>query len=227
MSYSIDELFRFEETEGGVSVARYLRNGDENITDITIPEGVTRIGRLAFGITMLKSVALPKSLKEIADEAFAHCTDLESVTFNSAPKLGRQVFFNCVKLPAKTVLMGLVNSCDITEPLDADAFNEQFNGELQWQKPYGKYIYARADVFKLAAENGCFRSVDAAPLLRLLIEEGDAEVIVLAGELINTATLADELIECSVENGKTEATAFLLEYKKRKFGFDGSGEFEL
>lgn len=50
------------------------------ITEITIPEGVTKIGAYAFlGCAQLTSVTLPASLKEIDKSAFAGCVSLNSI----------------------------------------------------------------------------------------------------------------------------------------------------
>lgn len=47
------------------------------------------------------------------------------------------------------------------------------------------------------------------------------------GEMNGERTFFDMLLERSVSLGKTEATAWLLEYKNREFGFDGEEKYEL
>lgn len=192
-----------------------------------LPEGLEGIGYWAFRGSKLKSVVLPKSLKCIYDRAFANCIDLESVTFNSTPSLEEKVFFNCLKLPAEVALMGLVNSCDISEPFDEEAFYTTFSTTLS--NPNEHLNYTSPEVFRLAVKNNCFRSVDISIMLNFLVEIGDAKSLCLAGEhgMLDNAAFLDMLTERSAEKGKTEITAYLLEYKKRKFGFNGGNNFEL
>ncbi len=62
--------------------------------DVTIPEGVTKIGRCAFsGCTGLTSVTIPESVTEIGISAFSVCTGLTSVTIpEGVTKIFRSVF---------------------------------------------------------------------------------------------------------------------------------------
>ena len=54
-------------------------NGDAE--DVVIPDRITRIGGGAFiRNTVIKSVFIPKSVREIGDYAFAYCTSLSKVT---------------------------------------------------------------------------------------------------------------------------------------------------
>ena len=49
---------------------------------LSIPEGVTSIGRDAFSGVLFSSVTIPKSVKEIKSKAFSFCDFLESFTVN-------------------------------------------------------------------------------------------------------------------------------------------------
>lgn len=49
----------------------------------------------------------------------------------------------------------------------------------------------------------------------------------LCGETNGEQTFVDKLLERSVKYKKTEVTAWLLEYKNRRFGFDGEQTYEL
>lgn len=123
----VEELFlfyksMFYKSMGGWTLDRYYKRDDPNITEIEIPEEynglpVVAVGPRAFSSSKhIASVVLPKSIRAVEAYAFQYCEELNSVTFNSSPILERDVFTDCHKLPADITLMGLVNSCDISEP---------------------------------------------------------------------------------------------------------------
>ena len=66
-------------------------------TSYTLPEGVTSIGRYAFGgCTGLTSVTLPDSVASIGRYAFEYCYGLTSVTIpDSVTSIGDWAFLNC------------------------------------------------------------------------------------------------------------------------------------
>lgn len=201
-----------------------------NLETAELPEGLEEIRSIAFEDTNLKSVVLPKSLTRIFSEAFKFCEKLESVTFNSRPSLGEKVFFCSFELPADITLMGLVNSLDLSKPLDADAFNNAFDDKASktgWR--YERLKYTRPDVFELAAKNDCFRSVDVSVVLKALIKKDDAKSLHIAEEydVFKTRDIVDECVKYSAELGKTEITAYLLELKSRKFGFKGGDDLAI
>lgn len=189
-----------------------------------LSEGLEVIGAGAFEETNLKSIVLPKSLKMIGSEAFLLCMELERVVFNSAPTFEPNVFGGCPKLPPETVAMGLVRSTDITSP-----FSEADIGAItEYSLDVPDYI--RPDVFELLAQNDCFRNCDLRDLFEIMISENKPELFPVAEQygMLENARLLDELISYSAENQKTEFTAYLLDLKNRKFGFNNGGDkFEL
>lgn len=74
--------------------------GGPPIISITVPDGVTKIGKYAFeGCENLKSVSLPDGLISIGDRAFNFCTSLESVTIpESVTEIGNCAFGSCMSL---------------------------------------------------------------------------------------------------------------------------------
>ncbi|MDE6418497.1 MAG: leucine-rich repeat domain-containing protein [Duncaniella sp.] len=75
----------------------------EAVTTLTIPEGVTSIGRAFYGFKALTSVTLPSTLKVMGDQVFANCTGLTEVVIpEGVTKMG-SVFFGCTGLTSVTL----------------------------------------------------------------------------------------------------------------------------
>ena len=91
---------------------------------LTIPERVTKIGEGAFSnLEGLKTIIIPGTCKEIAQNAFAYNTTLETVIIeDGVEKIGKGAFHQCINL--RTVEMP--NS--ITE-VGADCFRHNYNLE--------------------------------------------------------------------------------------------------
>ncbi len=72
----------------------------DEITTVTIEEGITNIGRGVFAnCASLVTVNLPDSLTSIGDIAFANCPSLEDITLPAAlTSLGQGAFMNCSSL---------------------------------------------------------------------------------------------------------------------------------
>ena len=71
------------------------------MTSVTIPEGVTSIGDVAFlNCVGLKSMTIPSSVKNIGEHAFHGCGELASVTMlGERPELEKDnIFDGCGKL---------------------------------------------------------------------------------------------------------------------------------
>ena len=104
---------KFQITEDGVlyGYGKLIQVRDTSVDEITVPDGITEIGNLAFkGLKSLKSVTLPQSLTTIGYGAFSGCTALESIVIPSGvTKLSEPVgsnnglFYNCKNLKSVTI----------------------------------------------------------------------------------------------------------------------------
>lgn len=69
-----------------------------------IPEGVEKINKSAFSGTKISSIVIPKSVKEIGEEAFSHCEELKTVKLpDSIKTIGDNAFAYCYKLNTITI----------------------------------------------------------------------------------------------------------------------------
>jgi hypothetical protein len=64
------------------------------LTSVTIPEGVTTIGRMAFCGSGLTSVTIPESVTTIDGFAFCGCKSLAAVTIpEGVTRIGKMAFY--------------------------------------------------------------------------------------------------------------------------------------
>ena len=81
----------------------------DQITSLTLPEGLTRIGICAFnGCTGLQSLRLPESVTSIEDWAFARCSSLTELTIpQGVTAIGEYTFSGCDGLTELTIPGGV------------------------------------------------------------------------------------------------------------------------
>lgn len=79
--------------------------GSAAIDSITIPEGVTEIGKGVFNYCRrLKSITIPESVTTIGDVAFEICSSLSSIVIpNSVTSIGKRAFYSCEGLTSVVV----------------------------------------------------------------------------------------------------------------------------
>ena len=99
-SYDLRYLFSDAEIDG-----LELTDAESDITEITIPEGVTSIGGSAFyGCSNLTSVTIPDGVTSIAGGAFCNCSSLTSITIpDSVTSIGGSAFSGCSSLTSITI----------------------------------------------------------------------------------------------------------------------------
>lgn len=75
------------------------------IENIEFGNSFKRIGENTIGITSLRELKFPESLKEIGSNAFRTCTHIEQVTIpENVEKIGENAFYGCTELKDITIL---------------------------------------------------------------------------------------------------------------------------
>ncbi|MBR2927371.1 MAG: leucine-rich repeat domain-containing protein [Clostridia bacterium] len=87
-----------------------------DLTNITIPNGVQSIGKLAFyRCSSLTNITIPDSVTSIGDDAFFGCTGLTSITIpNSVTSIGTSAFYECTSLTSIVIPDGVTSIGDHT-----------------------------------------------------------------------------------------------------------------
>ena len=183
---------------------------ESDLTSINFSFGLENIEEGAFCDCYLSSVTFPPTLKKIGQKAFSNCRFLEKVDFGeSAPLLEAGVFDNCPKLGAENIVQGLACSADISQPF-------QPYEDFDWDTAL------REDVFALAMKYNSFALFDKDEILLEIVRHGITEYLPLAESTDRTFTgeCAEKALSISSEKGLVEMTAWLLDYKNRKIGFE-------
>lgn len=73
-------------------------------TKLTLPDGLTEIGKYALALERFTEITLPDSVTEIGMDAFSSCQSLASVRLGSGlGRLGDRVFADCTRLAEITI----------------------------------------------------------------------------------------------------------------------------
>ncbi len=112
------------------SIGKYAFGWCTSLTNITIPDSVTEIGNNAFfSCDSLTSVTIPDSVSAIGEYAFAYCESLTSVTIpDSVTSIGSYTFYYCTSLTSVY--------CKPTTPPTGDYNHSMFDNNASGRKIY-------------------------------------------------------------------------------------------
>ena len=136
----------FEIKSGTTAIAGNVFYGQNQMTSVTIPQGVKIIGKEAFGnCSALKTINMPDTLTDIYSYAFYNCTSLESFVMpDSVTSIKDGIFSGCTSL--KSVRLsenltrleyGMFENCPITELIVSEKvgfIGNAFTGNTTLQK---------------------------------------------------------------------------------------------
>lgn len=169
---------------------------------VELPEGVDIIRPNTFSqCPELEEIVLPKAVCIIHDGAFSDCPKLRSIIFpedNTITLLGT-AFKNCPLLSPDVMMYSLIGSNDIRLPF-------AYNAHFDWDTAL------RQDVFELALQYNSFKHVGKSMIFTSIIDRNLIELLPLAAGMLDNS-LSETLADYSAEHGKTEITAWLLNFK--------------
>ena len=119
---------------------------EKEITSVSIPEGVVKIGAYAFErCEALSSISLPSSLKEIDHHAFRYCTSLKEIEIpDGVARIGYRAFncfvYDCLDYDCidESLSLGVLEKVSLPKGLTCLG-DEVFSGT-----PYGESLNAKA-----------------------------------------------------------------------------------
>ncbi len=124
-----------------------LFSGCEKLTDVTIEEGITKIGDRAFyRCDSLKEIEFPSSVKAIGVRAFGMCNGFEKFTIpDTVTAIGKQAFAGCENLKVVEV------PASVTE-IGEEALG--FGGHYYSENSDHGLGYYETEFFTICGENG-------------------------------------------------------------------------
>ena len=95
--------------DGVTKIGAYAFDNARSLTSVVIPSGVVEIGVSAFyGCSSLYEVLIPEGVTSIGEQTFYSCTQLMQVSIpNSVTRIGGQAFVNCYNLISVTLPNGV------------------------------------------------------------------------------------------------------------------------
>ncbi len=171
-------------------------DGCNNLTSVTLPNGLVSIGKYAFESTGMKEVTFPATLKTIGEYAFCYCGQIRAVILpEGLESIGRNAFFNMqnlqkVLLPSSITAIGDRAFCNsqilssveshIAEPFDIP--ESVFASSFTWDQTSRSYIYSPS-LATLYVPMGAKSKYAAAQGWNMFasVEEGELREVFFAG----------------------------------------------
>ena len=164
------------------------------LTSVTIPEGITAIGSLAFYYTEISEIKLPASLTSIGRQAFSNNRYLTSIVIPEGVKtIGDYAFNNCRKLQKMelpstltSIGYGIIQNCNamvsvvshMEEPINipADAFALSSN----WKSGYEVLEPSTATLYVPVGSKAKYQQIEGWMKFQG-IEEGEVKDVTVDG----------------------------------------------
>ena len=81
------------------SIGTYAFYGSKNVTSITLPNSIEKIGESFIGCHALTSINIPNSVKEIGEGAFSGCKKITSIVIpEGITTINKHTFYGCASL---------------------------------------------------------------------------------------------------------------------------------
>ncbi len=91
-------------SEGVTSIADGAFRCCTNLTSISLPDSLRTIGSAVFGMSGLTSITIPAGVTEMGGDQFWDCLDLKTADIQAQiPELGSNMFFHCRSLTSVTL----------------------------------------------------------------------------------------------------------------------------
>ena len=196
-----------------------------NLTGVTIPDGVTEIRHGAFeDCRNLTDVKLPNSVTKIGDYAFNYYTSLTSITIpDSVIKIGKAAFWNCsgltdVTIPNSVKVIGdyAFSDCENLKSVTIPNSVKEIGEGVFWNDTGLTTITIpnSVTIIGFGAFNGCTN------LQNLLIDENNPKYSSVDGVLYNKDKTT--LIQYPCANPKTDYTILDSVVDIEDLAFDNS-----
>ena len=143
--------------------------GREDITSITFPASLVKIGERAFaGCKGLTSLSFPNSLRKIGREAFARCTGLTSVCIPaSVTELGFYAFHDCSSLKHIEAPANVLNDWPFPKSVESAIVKGGYSLSKEAFKDFASLSSVEITGSVEYIEEGAFKSCAALKEIRL------------------------------------------------------------
>ena len=130
-----DKVTKIEIPNGITKIGDLAFNGCSNLASISIPDTVTSIGDGAFErCTSLASISIPDSVTSIGEYAFSYCSNLTSIKIpDGVTSIKSAAFYDCSNLTSISIPDSVTNIGDYIF-FDCSKLNEIYCSEKIWNR---------------------------------------------------------------------------------------------